>query len=343
MPGASRSFTGANMVPRNSTAPSGYWWCRPIICATRSSGSRLILPTSLDAFEHEAVGARHVEAHLRAAHVVEREGLVEQPDERADRASRRCCPWPCESSSAERPSTSRRFTSLPSVAPTIFPFEVATTTTSGSGLFQVEDFSTPIDMPVPTDGQHLALGEDLGVRPDADLEILRPQALLLQQLLQLHRLRRAGLDLLDRAAERALDLGAGGRRTLRRAACLLLDHALEQRDREGDAGRLHGLQVDRREQPRLARCRACLRSVFARMAARSPMRSPLAPATPAAGSGDSHRSRMVANEREMSNTPSCADRDDRRTAELRAARRGRPACRRWSRWGGWRLRRSSVP
>ena len=55
-----------------------------------------------------------------------------------------------ESSSAERPSTSRRFTSLPSVAPTIFPFEVATTTTSGSGLFQVEDLSTPIDMPVPT-------------------------------------------------------------------------------------------------------------------------------------------------------------------------------------------------
>src|SRR5262245_6361817 len=55
-----------------------------------------------------------------------------------------------ESNSAERPSTSRRLTSLPSVAPTILPFEVATTTTSGSGLFQVDDLSTPIDMPVPT-------------------------------------------------------------------------------------------------------------------------------------------------------------------------------------------------
>ena len=35
-----------------------------------------------------------------------------------------------ESNNAERPSTSRKLTSLPSVAPTILPFEVATTTTS---------------------------------------------------------------------------------------------------------------------------------------------------------------------------------------------------------------------
>ena len=34
------------------------------------------------------------------------------------------------------------------------------------------------------------------------------------------------------------------------------------------------------------------------------MRSPVAAATPAAGSADSHRSRIVAKAREMSNTPS---------------------------------------
>src|ERR1043165_3865123 len=55
-----------------------------------------------------------------------------------------------DSKSAERPSMSRRLTSLPSVAPTILPFDVATTTTSGSGLFQVDCASTPIDTPVPT-------------------------------------------------------------------------------------------------------------------------------------------------------------------------------------------------
>src|SRR5258707_328518 len=42
------------------------------------------------------------------------------------------------SSSAERPSMSRKLTSLPSVAPTIRPVEAATSTTSGSGLFQVD-------------------------------------------------------------------------------------------------------------------------------------------------------------------------------------------------------------
>ena len=41
-PGTSRSWVGANSVPRNSIMPSGYWWWRPIACSTRSSGSRLI-------------------------------------------------------------------------------------------------------------------------------------------------------------------------------------------------------------------------------------------------------------------------------------------------------------
>ena len=38
--------------------------------------------------------------------------------------------------SAERPSTSRRFTSLPRAAPTMAPLAATTSTTSGSGLFQ---------------------------------------------------------------------------------------------------------------------------------------------------------------------------------------------------------------
>src|SRR5918996_69657 len=41
-------------------------------------------------------------------------------------------------SSALRPSKSRRFTSLPSVAPTISPRSLTARTTSGSGLFQVD-------------------------------------------------------------------------------------------------------------------------------------------------------------------------------------------------------------
>ena len=54
------------------------------------------------------------------------------------------------SSSAERPSTSRRFTSLPKVAATMRPVEDAASTTSGSGLFHDEFGWIPASMPVPT-------------------------------------------------------------------------------------------------------------------------------------------------------------------------------------------------
>src|SRR6185437_15969006 len=41
-PGTSRSSMGANIVPRNSAKPSGYWWCRPMVWPMSSSGSRLM-------------------------------------------------------------------------------------------------------------------------------------------------------------------------------------------------------------------------------------------------------------------------------------------------------------
>ena len=56
-----------------------------------------------------------------------------------------------ERSRAERPSKSRRFTSLPRHAPTTSPAASQTSTTSGSGLFQSESERTPISAPCPTD------------------------------------------------------------------------------------------------------------------------------------------------------------------------------------------------
>src|SRR5688572_16198327 len=52
--------------------------------------------------------------------------------------------------SALRPSTSRRLTSLPSVAPTVSPRLFTTSTISGSGLFQVEVRRMPMSAPGPT-------------------------------------------------------------------------------------------------------------------------------------------------------------------------------------------------
>src|ERR687891_2206272 len=67
------------------------------------------------------------------------------------------------SRSALRPSTSRRLTSLPRVAPTISPLALIASTSSGSGLFQCESLSTPISLPVPT----AAIGGHLVKNPAA--------------------------------------------------------------------------------------------------------------------------------------------------------------------------------
>ena len=61
------------------------------------------------------------------------------------------------SSKAERPSRSRRLTSLPSVAPTMVPLEATTITTSGSGLFHRELGWIPASTPVPTADRGCAL------------------------------------------------------------------------------------------------------------------------------------------------------------------------------------------
>src|SRR6202453_1281633 len=68
---------------------------------------------------------------------------------------------------AERPSTSRRLTSLPSAAPTIPPLLDEITAISGSGLFQVEIGCRPTSAPKPTDaiGGHLVNTSASGPMP----------------------------------------------------------------------------------------------------------------------------------------------------------------------------------
>ena len=103
------------------------------------------------------------------------------------------------------------------------------------------------------DGRHRRrLREDLGVRADADFEVLAPHALLDHHRLEPRRLLRARLELREIVPDEPRDLGPDRRRRVRIAARALLDDALEHRDDEGDAGRLDGLQVDRREKPGLA-------------------------------------------------------------------------------------------
>ena len=153
---------------------------------------------------------------------------------------------------------SRRLTSLPSVAPTIRPRESTASTTSGSGLFQAESPRTPTCWPGTDRGEDRRLGEDLRIRADPDLEVLRPPARGDQFGLERRGPRRSWL---DRGKVRA----DGGSQLLADASSLggvttrtLLDDPLDQARGEGHAAGPHDLEVEGREQMRLVRHRvAC--------------------------------------------------------------------------------------
>ncbi len=105
------------------------------------------------------------------------------------------------------------------------------------------------DFRAETDRGHgLALGEHLGVRADADLQILRPGVARDQRLLQFHGRFGAGHDLREILADQFVQLRADLARLGRIATGLFLDHALQEADRERHASRLDRRQIDRREQ-----------------------------------------------------------------------------------------------
>ncbi len=106
--------------------------------------------------------------------------------------------------------------------------------------------------------QRRRLGEDLRVRADAHFQVLGPQPLRRQHLLDAKRLRRAGAhggepcvgQVRHALADR---FGLGGI-----AARLLLDDALDHAGGKSHAGGFHHLQVVRREQVAVTRIGAVL-------------------------------------------------------------------------------------
>ena len=104
--------------------------------------------------------------------------------------------------------------------------------------------------------QHRRLGKDLGIGSDADLKVLRPQALLDQHLLDLHRLRRPRLDGSQVLANQRHHLFAHGLGPRRISPRLLFDDALDQARSKGHARRFNDLQIAGRKQKRLLRIEA---------------------------------------------------------------------------------------
>ncbi|MNR37114.1 hypothetical protein D3C85_1551070 [compost metagenome] len=75
--------------------------------------------------------------------------------------------------------------------------------------------------------QRLALGEDLGVRTDADLQILAPGPGRDQGLLQSRSFRRARLQPMQVVADQVADMVANARRRRQIAARPFLDHPFQ--------------------------------------------------------------------------------------------------------------------
>ncbi len=238
------------------------------------------------------------------------------------------------SSSAERPSTSRRFTSLPSVAPTMRPAEEMASTTSGSGLFQVEIGWTPASMPVPTAAMGCALVKisASGPMPTSRYWLHAPCAI--STCFSAIACGRAGLEagevVADELENLLADLGGSGEI----AARALLDHAFQHRDRERDAAGLQRLQIAPASAATDDVGSRVSGGVLARIASSGPSGSPLAARSAAAGSAASHRSRMVGNAAEMSNTRPRRGSRPPRGRRGRGARPGRPARRAPRRRGG---------
>jgi hypothetical protein len=94
-----------------------------------------------------------------------------------------------------------------------------------------------------------AFREYLRIRPDAHLEVLRPDSLSDQHSLETHRVRRSRADVVKALSDHREDRSPQAFRLRRVASCLFFDHSFEQTGDKGHAARLDCLQVTGSEEP----------------------------------------------------------------------------------------------
>ena len=184
----------------------------PIAAAIRSAGSRLIRLMALDPSRRKPSSPSTVRVDLGVAHVVEREAVAEQADERADRGAGVVVLGLAEE---------QRRAALDVAQVDVVAERGADDGAARGGDqhdLRLRDCSSddigwmPTSARWPTAAIGGALVKISASGPDADLEILRPHALVDQQRLERHRLRRAGLQPGEIVADEAADLGAHRRR-----------------------------------------------------------------------------------------------------------------------------------
>ena len=230
----------------------------------------------------EAVRSLDAERHRRLPDIVQRE-RASKKRRNGPIAQDALLSFALPSSSAERPSTSRRFTSLPSVAATMRPADDAASTTSGSGLFHDEFGWMPASIPVPTAAIGCALVKISASGPMPTSRYWLHAPCSISTCFRCAASADPGLQLRQVVAHQPVHLRADRRGGIQVAARAFLDHPLDHRYDERHAGRLDRLQVDRRQQPWPAGV-ALSGGVLASTSSSLPMRSPLAARRRAAGS-----------------------------------------------------------
>ena len=200
------------------------------------------------ACEGEPIWPLHVEREIRLADVIHVEVLVKEPDKRADRTGRVV---------VFRLTQQQRAAAL-EVAQVDVVSECRADDSSrvadgqNNFWFRIVPLRLRVDADIRTGahcGHRLTFRKNLGVRSDANLQVLGPHALFNQHVLEPARFVRAGTHLLQ---VRADDRGNRRPQALRLAgvtARLLLDDALEEARYKRDAACLDCLEVTWRQEP----------------------------------------------------------------------------------------------
>ena len=108
-------------------------------------------------------------------------------------------------------------------------------------------------VPVPDRRHRLRFGKNLCVRSNPDFQVLRPESLLNQKLLQRSGLPASRFQLIQRLANRGDDFTSNGGRLLRITARLLFNDPFQQAHGKRHPGSFNSLQVNWGKQPRFAR------------------------------------------------------------------------------------------
>src|SRR5690606_10110103 len=199
------------------------------------------------AFEAVAHGPVDNEVDVGLAHVVDGETLVEQADERADRARGGVVLGLAEQQGGAAFEIAQVHVVAERGADR-FPLRVDHQHDLGLGIVPARIGAHANRCAGPNRGKYRRFREDFGVGADGDFEVLRPHAFGDQRVLERHRLGAARHDGTDAGADLLFERGAnlGGARGI--AAGALFDHALDGGDGERDATGLDSLEIDRGEQ-----------------------------------------------------------------------------------------------